>query len=30
MGVGIGLDRVTGFKAYRLSDPSRLVIDIAH
>jgi hypothetical protein len=30
MGVGIGLDHVTGFKAYRLSDPSRLVIDIAH
>ena len=30
MGVGIGLDHVAGFKAYRLSDPSRLVIDIAH
>jgi hypothetical protein len=30
MGVGIGVTRAAGFTAYRLSNPSRLVIDIAH
>jgi hypothetical protein len=30
LSLGIGLQRTAGLRAYRLEDPSRLVIDIAH
>ncbi len=30
MALGIGLDHAAGLRAYRLEDPSRLVIDVAH